>query len=446
MIKIQKTKNKIVYFCLHLVNNLLMLQLSFIRENPEYVKKKLKVRHFKDLNLIDNLLDLDKNRRSKQKELDNLLAQININSQVISQLVKQNQLDKIQLIREQTQLLKERTKILEKEIQELDNEIHNLLVVIPNLPHEDVIEGKSSDDNQIIYQSENVDENNNIALPHWEIAEKLKLIDFEKGSKISGSGFPVYIGLMAKLQRSLIQFFIEQAIEAGYKEIQIPYLVNESSVWGTGQLPDKDKQMYYIQEDNLYLIPTAEVPLTNLYAKQILKESELPIKLVGYSACFRREAGSYGKEVRGLNRIHQFDKVEIVRIEKPENSYYALEEMCNHVSKLLNLLELPYRIVRLCGADLGFASAMTYDFEVWAAGQKRWLEVSSVSNFETFQSVRMNLRYKDDKNKIHYLHTLNGSALALPRLIAALLENFQTPEGIKIPSVLHPYTKFTLLC
>lgn len=432
-------------FVISKIHKVLMLQLSFIRENSQYVKKQLKVRHFKNLNLIDNILDLDKSRRSKQKELDNLLAQVNKNSQAISQLIKQNQLDKIQSLREETQLLKERTKILEKEIQELDNEIHTQLVIIPNLPHTDVIEGKSFEDNQIIYQSENIDDAKTDALPHWEIAEKLQLIDFEKGSKISGSGFPVYMGLIAQLQRSLIQFFIDQAIEAGYKEIQIPYLVNESSVWGTGQLPDKDKQMYYIQEDNLYLIPTAEVPLTNLYAKQILKESELPIKLVGYSACFRREAGSYGKDVRGLNRIHQFDKVEIVRIEKPENSYRALEEMCNYVSKLLNSLELPFRIVRLCGADMGFASAMTYDFEVWATGQKRWLEVSSVSNFETFQSVRMNLRYKDDKNKTHYLHTLNGSALALPRLIAALLENFQTPKGIKIPSVLHPYTKFTLI-
>lgn len=422
-----------------------MLQLSLIRENPEFVKERLRVRHFQDLSVVDKILELDTNRRAKQKELDDTLSQLKKISQQIGQLMQQQKHDEADILKQQTISLKEHSKLLEQETQELEREIHALLITLPNLPHQLVIPGTSATDNQIVYQSHDTVSFVTSAIPHWEIAQRLDLIDMELGSKIAGSGFPVYKGKMAQLQRALIQFFIDQAIEAGYQEIQIPYLVNERAAFGTGQLPDKDQQMYYIEEDKLYLIPTAEVPLTNLYADMILKETELPVKMVGYSACFRREAGSYGKDVRGLNRIHQFDKVEIVRIEKPEDSYEALEQMCNHVQKLLQMLELPFRIIRLCGADMGFASAMTYDFEVWAPGQQRWLEVSSVSNFETFQSVRMKLRYKNSSGKTLYPHTLNGSALALPRIIAAMLEHFLTTDGIRIPKALQDYTKFEIL-
>ncbi len=422
-----------------------MLQINYIREHTDKVKQGLQIKNFKQIELIDKIITVDEQRRSTQKQLDDCLAKANQLSKEMGELFKSGKAQNAAPLKEQAAQLKEQSKELETQLQSLENQQHSMLVLIPNLPHPDVKPGHSADDNEITYTSGDISGFSDNLKPHWDLCDEHQLIDFEWGSKITGSGFPVYKGKMAKFQRALIQYFLDNGVEAGYFEVQPPYLINEDSGFGTGQLPDKDGQMYHMPLDNLFLIPTAEVPVTNIYRDVILKDNELPLKLVAYSACFRREAGSYGKDVRGLNRLHQFDKVEIVRIEKPENGYAALDEMCKHVGGLIESLGLPYRILRLCGVDISFTAAMTYDFEVWAAGQKRWLEVSSVSNFETFQSNRMKLRAKDSDGKTFVPHTLNGSALALPRIVAAIIENNQTPQGVKVPDVLIPYTGFDFL-
>ncbi len=422
-----------------------MLNINYIREHTKEVKTRLAVKNFKRIELIDEILSTDEERRTTQKKLDNCLTESNALSAQIGLLFKAGNAAEAEPLKKKAAQIKEITKKLEIKLGELQKKQDELMVLIPNLPHPDVRFGHSADDNEIVKEKADLSAFGKELKPHWELCDELELIDFEWGSKITGSGFPVYKGKMAKLQRALIQYFLDKGVEEGYFEVQPPYLINEDSGFGTGQLPDKDGQMYQLQTDNLFLIPTAEVPVTNIFRDVILKESELPVKMVAYSACFRREAGSYGKDVRGLNRLHQFDKVEIVRIEKPENGYTALDEMCLYVGRLIESLGLPYRILRLCGGDISFTSAMTYDFEVWAAGQKRWLEVSSVSNFETFQSTRMKLRAKDKDGKTFVPHTLNGSALALPRIVAAIIENNQTPDGINIPEVLLPYTGFSLL-
>ncbi|MDP4281974.1 MAG: serine--tRNA ligase [Bacteroidota bacterium] len=419
-----------------------MLQLSVIRENPEEIIRRLGIKNFDGSEIIPQIISLDDQRRETQKMLDNLQAQNNAMARKIGVLFKSGKTAEANLLKEKTAELKNQSKDLNTAFENTKKELDDLLVRIPNLPHESVPPGKSSDDNLIIRTEGNIPKLPEGSVPHWELAAKYDIIDFSLGNKISGAGFPVYKGKGAHLQRSLINFFLEQAVKAGYLEIQPPYLVNAASGYGTGQLPDKDGQMYYAPLDDLYLIPTAEVPVTNIYRDIILKESELPVKNVAYSACFRREAGSYGKDVRGLNRLHQFDKVEIVQIVHPENSYKILDEMVEYVSGLLRALELPFRVVKLCGGDISFTSAMTFDMEVWSAAQERWLEVSSVSNFESFQANRMKLRFKDETGKIHLAHTLNGSALALPRIMAALLENNQDADGIRIPSALQPYTGF----
>jgi len=422
-----------------------MLHINTIRQQTEDVKNRLRIKNFKQIDLIDKIIIVDEDRRSTQKKLDDCLAESNALAAQIGQLFKTGKAAEAAPLKEQAARLKELSKELEASLQELEKKQNDMLVIIPNLPHPDVKAGHSAEDNEITHSFGDISTFSDGLQPHWELCDKLQLIDFEWGSKITGSGFPVYKGKMAKFQRALIQYFLDKGVEAGYFEIQPPYLINEESGFGTGQLPDKDGQMYHMPLDNLFLIPTAEVPVTNIFRDVILKEAELPVKMVAYSACFRREAGSYGKDVRGLNRLHQFDKVEIVRIEKPENGYASLETMCKHVGGLIESLGLPYRVLRLCGGDISFTSAMTFDFEVWAAGQKRWLEVSSVSNFETFQSNRMKLRCKDSEGKTFIPHTLNGSALALPRIVAAIIENYQTPEGIRVPDVLIPYTGFELI-
>jgi seryl-tRNA synthetase len=422
-----------------------MLQIQQIRENSENIKLLLQIKNFKQTDLIDSVIQIDEERRLTQKQLDDCLAKSNQLSSEIGQLFKSGKASEATLLKEQAVELKEVAKEMETKLQELEKQQKDIMVLIPNLPHPDVKPGKSAEDNEVTHSWGDISVFSEDMKPHWDLCEELALIDFEWGSKITGSGFPVYKGKMAKLQRALIQYFLDKGVEAGYFEVQPPYLINEESGFGTGQLPDKDGQMYHMPVDNLFLIPTAEVPVTNIFRDVILKDSEFPLKLLAYSACFRREAGSYGKDVRGLNRLHQFDKVEIVRIEKPENGYEALDKMCKHVGGLIESLGLPYRILRLCGGDISFTAAMTYDFEVWAAGQKRWLEVSSVSNFETFQSNRMKLRAKGNDGKTFIPHTLNGSALALPRIVAAIVENYQTPDGVKVPDVLIPYTGFELL-
>jgi len=422
-----------------------MLNINYIRENPADVKSRLAIKNFKHIELVDQILDSDEGRRSTQKELDDCLAESNTLSAQIGQLFKTGKAAEANPLKEQAAQLKETSKELESKLQEFQLTQDTLMAQLPNLPHPDVKPGLSAEDNEVILEKADLSVFADNLKPHWDLCDEYGLIDFEWGSKITGSGFPVYKGLMAKFQRALIQYFLDKGVEAGYFEVQPPYLINEDSGFGTGQLPDKDGQMYHMPLDNLFLIPTAEVPVTNIYRDVILKESELPIKHVAYSACFRREAGSYGKDVRGLNRLHQFDKIEIVRIENPEKAYAALDEMCNHVGSLIESLGLPYRILRLCGGDISFTSAMTFDFEVWAAGQKRWLEVSSVSSFETFQSIRMKLRVKSKDGKIFIPHTLNGSALAIPRIVAAIIENNQTADGIMVPEVLIPYTGFTIL-
>jgi seryl-tRNA synthetase len=422
-----------------------MLQIHLIRNEAEEVVKRLQIKNFDAREIVEKLLNVDVKRRSTQKQLDDTLAESNAMAREIGILFKSGKQADANDLRSKTTELKQQVKELQDELNNLEAEQDNLLVQLPNLPHESVPAGKTSEDNQIISQEGSIEELAQDALPHWELTSKYDIIDFELGTKITGAGFPVYKGKGAKLQRALISFFLDQAIEAGYVEYQPPLLVNEASAYATGQLPDKDGQMYHAPLDNLYLIPTAEVPVTNFYRDIILQEDQLPIKSTAYSVCFRREAGSYGKDVRGLNRLHQFDKVEIVQVTTPEKSYETLEEMLAYVSGILRKLELPFRVAKLCGGDLSFASAMTYDMEVYSAAQKRWLEVSSISNFVTFQSNRMKLRYKDKSGKTILAHTLNGSALALPRIVAALLENNQTPEGIRIPKELVPYTGFEFI-
>ena len=418
-----------------------MLEIQFIRENPETVKAGLERKFFKNPGLVDEIIRLDAERRQTQKELDEILAESNRLAKEIGQLFKEGKSEEANSAKARTGILKQESKELQDHFNQVEAQLQQALVELPNLPHHSVPAGRNAEDNEVIHAEGEVHTAETL-LPHWELTERFKLIDFDLGSKITGAGFPVYRGKGARLQRALINFFLEEGIKAGYEEFQPPLLVNEDSGFGTGQLPDKEGQMYHIGLDNLYLIPTAEVPVTNFYRDVILKESDFPIKNVAYSSCFRREAGSYGKDVRGLNRLHLFDKVEIVQISHPDHSYDILEEMRAHVEGLLRKLALPYRVLSLCGGDISFTSAKTYDMEVWSAGQKRWLEVSSVSNFESFQSNRMKLRYKTTEGKMRLAHTLNGSALALPRIMAALLENNFDGTQIHIPEVLHAYTGF----
>ena len=422
-----------------------MLALQYIRENKNTVLKGLEKRGFKSLDLIDKIIDLDQQRRSIQTKLDSHLSDSNQMAKEIGNLFKSGETEKANSLKEKSTAAKELTKQLQEQLQKVSSELLELRTQIPNIPDESVPSGNTEEDNEEVFRAGEIPELDSKALPHWDLASKYDLIDFELGNKITGAGFPVYKGKGARLQRGLINYFLDRNTAAGYKEVQVPHLVNEDSGFGTGQLPDKEGQMYHVQNDNLYLIPTAEVPITNLYRNSLLKVSELPIALTGYTPCFRREAGSYGAHVRGLNRLHQFDKVEIVRIEEPQNAMNALDSMVDHVKSILNELGLPYRVLKLCGGDLGFTSALTYDFEVYSTAQQRWLEISSVSTFNSFQAERLQLRYKDKEGKKQSVHTLNGSSLALPRVIAGLLENFQTEEGIKIPKVLVPYTGFDLI-
>ena len=421
-----------------------MLQVSFLRDQKDLVIAGLKKRNFKNLELIDQAIETDEERRKIQVELDNLNAEKNKISKEIGLLLKEGKKEEAEAVKAKTAEYSGRIKELESSKPEIEEKLLSILYQIPNVPYEKVVAGSSEEDNEIIYQSHTVEGLGEGAIPHWELAKKYNLIDFELGVKIAGAGFPVYLGKGARLQRSLVQYFLDKNVEAGYMEVNPPHVVNEASGYGTGQLPDKEGQMYYVQADDLYLIPTAEVPVTNIYRDVIVDEKELPIMNTAFSQCYRREAGSYGAHVRGLNRLHQFEKVEIVRIERPENSYEALEGMVKHVQSILEDLELPYRILRLCGGDTGFAAAMTYDFEVWSAAQEKWLEVSSVSNFETFQANRLKCRYKAD-GKTQLVHTLNGSAMALPRIMAALLENNQTADGIKLPKKIAEYARFELI-
>lgn len=419
-----------------------MLTLKVINENREGVIRKLAKKKFDAEGIVDQVIFLDEKRRGSQTILDSRLAEINVLSKSIGEWMKEGKKAEAETARRRVSELKESSKMAESELKEAEVAIQDLLVTIPNLPHDSVPEGKSAEDNLVERSGGIVPQLPQDALPHWELAKRYDLIDFELGVKITGAGFPVYKGKGSRLQRALVNFFLDNAREAGFTEVQPPYVVNAASGFGTGQLPDKEGQMYHVGLDDLYLIPTAEVPVTNLYRDVILEEKELPVKNTAYSACFRREAGSYGKDVRGLNRLHQFDKVEIVCIDKPENSYERLDEMVCYVQSLVDRLELPWRILRLCGGDMSFTSALTFDFEVYSAAQRRWLEVSSVSNFESYQANRLKCRYRDGDRKTQLCHTLNGSALALPRIVAALLENNQTPEGIKIPRALVPYTGF----
>lgn len=421
-----------------------MLQVNFLRDNKERVLEGLKKRNFKELDLVDAAIKADDERKKLQYELDSQLSEMNKISKEIGILMKDGKKEEAEAAKSKTVQFKESSKELQSQLGEVEKTLINILYQIPNIPHEKVPAGVSADDNEIVYQSTSVEGLGEGAIPHWELAKKYNLIDFELGVKIAGAGFPVYFGKGARLQRALVQYFLDKNVDAGYLEVNPPHVVNEASGYGTGQLPDKEGQMYYVNADDLYLIPTAEVPVTNLYRDVLLDEKDLPIKNTAFSQCYRREAGSYGAHVRGLNRLHQFEKVEIVRLEKPENSYAVLEEMVAHIKSILEDLELPYRILRLCGGDTGFASAMTYDFEVWSAAQEKWLEVSSVSNFETFQANRLKCRFKAD-GKTQLVHTLNGSAMALPRIMAALLENNQTEKGIKLPKKIAEYAKFELI-
>lgn len=420
-----------------------MLQLNFIRENKDYVIERLKVKHFKNVEqVIEDLLEADNTRRSVQTESDKIKAESNAIAKQIGMLYKQGKGDEAEALKAKTSEYKNKEKQLSEQLSESEEKIKALLLSIPNLPNKDVPEGFGAEDNVVVVQKGEMPKLDSDAKPHWELCSEYDIVDFDLGNKITGAGFPVYKGKGAKLQRALINFFLDEAMKDGFTEVQPPLMVNENSAMATGQLPDKEAQMYVIPLDNFYMIPTAEVPVTNIFRDTIQKEKDLPLQYCAYSQCFRREAGSYGKDVRGLNRLHQFDKVEIVCIDTPEHSYEQLEVMKAHVGGLLDKLELPYRILRLCGGDMSFTSAITYDFEVWSAAQKRWLEVSSVSNFETYQANRLKLRYKDKDGKTKLAHTLNGSALALPRVVAALLENNQTPTGIDIPKALQTYTGF----
>ncbi len=423
-----------------------MLSLPYIRENTELVIKGLLVRNFKNAEtLVDKVIEADSKRRSVQTELDNILSESNKISKEIGKLFQSGEVQKANIAKEKTSQLKDKSKILSDTLSEAEEVLNELLYQIPNIPNELVPAGNSEEDNEVIYEEGEIPKLHDNAVPHWELCKKYDIIDFELGNKITGAGFPVYKGKGAKLQRALIAYFLDKNTEAGYTEIQPPLLINEASGYGTGQLPDKEGQMYHVGLDNLYLIPTAEVPVTNLYRDIILKESDFPICNTAYTPCFRREAGSYGAHVRGLNRLHQFDKVEIVRLEHPDRSYEALDQMVEHVKGILQELKLPFRILRLCGGDLGFTSALTYDFEVFSTAQDRWLEISSISNFETFQANRLKLRFKNKDGKSQLAHTLNGSSLALPRVLAGLLENYQTEDGIEIPEVLKAYTRFDMI-
>ena len=422
-----------------------MLQLKYLRENKETAIEALKKRNFKGAELINQLLELDESRRKTQTDLNQQLSEANNLAKEIGQLFKSGAADKASALKERSAELKSSSKELQENLQEIEIQLRALRLQIPNIPQKLVTSGISEEDNIETERAGKIPILSDDAMPHWELAKKYDLIDFELGSKITGAGFPVYKGKGARLQRALINYFLDKNTAAGYQETQVPHLVNELSGYGTGQLPDKEGQMYHVTGDDLYLIPTAEVPLTNIFRDEILEEKELPICLTGYTPCFRREAGSYGSHVRGLNRLHQFDKVEIVRLETPERSSEALKEMVDHVRDILIELEMPYRILRLCGGDLSFTSALTYDFELFSTAQDKWLEISSVSTFEGFQSERLRLRYKSKDGSKHLVHTLNGSALALPRVLAGILENCQTPDGIKIPKALVPYTGFDLI-
>ena len=422
-----------------------MLEINFIKENKDLVVKSLSKRNLDSSSMIESVIEIDIKKRKIQTELDSILHQLNLISKDIGDLFKKGLQKDAQILKEKTVKLKENSKKLNEDLITTKEELQSILNKIPNIPHELVPFGKSEEDNVEIFSDGDIPKLMEGSLPHWELAKKYDIIDFELGNKITGAGFPVYKGKGAKLQRALISFFLDMNTQAGYNEVQVPHLINEQSGFGTGQLPDKEGMMYYINEDNLYLIPTAEVPATNIFRDEIVLESDLPKLLTSYTPCFRREAGSYGAHVRGLNRLHQFDKVEILRVEHPNNSYAALDTMVEHVKSIINKLKLPYRILKLCGSDLGFTSSLTYDFELFSAGQSKWLEVSSVSNFETFQANRLKLRFKNKSGKTQLAHTLNGSSLALPRVLATLLENNQTPNGIVIPDVLVPYTGFSVI-
>lgn len=423
-----------------------MLTLNLIREKTDYVISRLKIKNFDASSIIKEILSADEERRSTQTKLDNTLAELNTISKEIGTLMRENRKEEAEEMKNRTQLLKNNIADLSGSLEKHETTLKNLLVRLPNIPSQDVPEGKSPEDNKIEREGGMFPQLGDKALPHWDLAKAYDIIDFDLGNKLTGAGFPVYKGKGAKLQRALINFFLEENINAGYLEVMPPLMVNEESGFGTGQLPDKDGQMYHVTIDNFYLIPTAEVPVTNIYRDVILDADQFPVKNTAYTPCFRREAGSYGKDVRGLNRLHQFEKVEIVQIQHPDRSYESLNSMVNHVEGIVKKLELPYRIIKLCGGDMSFTSALTFDFEVYAAAQKRWLEVSSVSNFESFQANRLKLRFREEGNKKPQLaHTLNGSSLALPRIVAALLENNQTPDGIRIPAALVPYTGFSVI-
>lgn len=420
-----------------------MLQLNYIREHKDEVLKRLAIKNFKDAeNVINKVIELDNSRKAAQKQADDTKAEANLIARQIGDLMRAGKKDEADVLKAKTLELKNSEKLYDEAQRSIEAEVQALLVTVPNLPNLSVPVGKTPEDNMVVLEEGAKPTLPGAAKPHWELTSQYDIIDFELGVKLTGAGFPVYKGKGARLQRALINFFLDRATAKGYHEVQPPIVVNEDSGYGTGQLPDKEGQMYHATLDNLYLIPTAEVPITNIYRDVILKESDFPIKNCGYTPCFRREAGSYGKDVRGLNRLHQFDKVEIVQIAHPQKSYEILEEMKDYVASLLRELELPFRVLKLCGGDMSFASALTYDLEVWSAAQQRWLEVSSVSNFETFQTNRLKCRYRDEKGKMHLAHSLNGSALALPRIVAALLENNQTEAGIKMPEVLVPYCGF----
>ncbi|NCO55809.1 MAG: serine--tRNA ligase [Bacteroidetes bacterium CG02_land_8_20_14_3_00_31_25] len=423
-----------------------MLTLKLIQENTEFVIERLAVKNVDARNKIEKIIELDNKRKAVQNQSDKKLAELNKVSQQIGGLIKSGQKEEADNAKKVTVNLKEEIKQFTQQLADAEKELKDVLITLPNLPHSSVPKGKSAENNEVVRTGGPAIVENSNLLPHWELAKKYDIIDFDLGNKITGAGFPVYKGKGAKFQRSLISFFLDEAINAGFREVIPPFMVNEDSGYGTGQLPDKEGQMYHDATDNFYLIPTAEVPVTNIFRDVVVNESDFPVKYTAYSPCFRREAGSYGKDVRGLNRLHQFDKVEIVVIANPKDSYSQLELMVKHVESLVTKLGLPYRILRLCGGDMGFTSALTYDFEVYSEAQKRWLEVSSVSNFETFQANRLKLRYKDEATKKNQLaHTLNGSALALPRIVAALLENNQTSDGIIVPEVLIPYTGFKFI-
>ncbi len=421
-----------------------MLNIKLLRENPQFVIERLAIRNFEAEGIVNNIIVLDAERRNLQTETDSLLAKQNSIAKEVGVLMKEGRREEAMAAKEQVSQLKESSRVLESRMEECSNQLQELLVLLPNLPHSSVPAGVGAPDNLIVKEGGEMPKLRE-GLPHWDLAKKYDIIDFDLGVKLTGAGFPVYKGKGARLQRALISWFLDKNCEAGYSEVMPPLMVNEASGYGTGQLPDKGEQMYHVALDNYYLIPTAEVPVTNFFRDVILQESALPVKLTAYTPCFRREAGSYGKDVRGLNRLHQFDKVEIVQVSHPDNSYNALDQMVSHVESLVAALGLPYRILRLCGGDMGFTSALTYDFEVYSAAQQRWLEVSSVSNFETFQSNRLKLRFKDEGGKPQLAHTLNGSALALPRIVAALLENYQTENGIVVPGVLVPYTGYRII-